>query len=103
MDLCQRKSWTSQNSGKFTILEDKSIQTMMSLVEKGIVDCALADSLSCAQFIGSAIENQQLLSDIFAATPIHVEDNALMVAKDNPDFVDWLKSMELMKYGCKLK
>lgn len=81
-----------KNSGKFTILKDKSIQTMMSLVEKGIVDCALADSLSCAQFIGSAIENQQLLSDIFAATPIHVEDNALMVAKDNPDFVDWLES-----------
>lgn len=77
---------------RFTVLEDKNIQTAMSLVEKGVVDCALADSLSCAQFIENATGGLQPLSDVFKTTPIHVEDNALMVAKGNHDFVEWLES-----------
>ena len=80
------------NPVRFTVFEDTNIQTMMALVEKGTVDCALADSLSCAQFIEASNDGAQPLLDIFATNPIHVEDNSLMIAKDNRDLADWLES-----------
>ena len=80
------------NPVRFTVLEDTNIQTMMSLVEKGIVDCALADSLSCAQFIEASSGGAQPLLDVFATNSIHVEDNSLMIAQDNHDLAEWLET-----------
>lgn len=77
------------SDSRLTVLEDKKIQTMMSLVATGDVDCALGDSLSCAQFIQSS-GMVGTLEDVFASNPIHVEDNCLMVAKGSPEFREWL-------------
>lgn len=91
--------WTyaSENLGlnsypsRFTVLEDKNIQTMMSLVEGDIVDCALADTLSCFQFIENTNKKSPALIDAFKTKPIHVEDNTLMIANNNEDLKDWLE------------
>lgn len=79
------------SSSRLTVLEDKRIQTMMALVDSGDVDCALADSLSCAQFIQNS-GMTETLEDIFCANPVHVEDNCLMLAKGNLAFRDWLSA-----------
>ena len=82
----------AQNPVRFTVLEDANIQTMMLLVASGKVDCALADSLSCAQFIESTNGKKPKLTDVFAMNPIHVEDNSLMIAKGNHDLREWLNT-----------
>ena len=79
----------NDNAPRLTVLEDKSIQTMMTLVVSGNVDCALADSLSCAQYIRNS-GLSAVLEDVFASNPVHVEDNCLMLAKGNMEFRSWL-------------
>jgi ABC-type amino acid transport substrate-binding protein len=77
---------------RFTVLEDKNIQTMMSLVEAGKVDCALADSLSCSQFLVDSRGGAKVLSDVFSSAPLHVEDNSLMIAAGQKALAEWLET-----------
>lgn len=75
---------------KLTVVEDASIQKMMGLVLSGEVDCALADALSCAQFISS--NPVPPLEDVFSGRPIHVEDNALMLSAERTGLAQYLQA-----------
>jgi ABC-type amino acid transport substrate-binding protein len=75
---------------RFTVVADTEITRMMNLVVSRDVDIALADSLSCAQYIEHARAEGNNLLDIFASFPLHVEENSLMIAKDQDDFRCWL-------------
>jgi ABC-type amino acid transport substrate-binding protein len=77
---------------RFTVIEDTQITTMMQLVNSGKVDVAIADSLSCSQYVSQAKDDDIYLKDIFAFSPLHVEDNSLMIAKNQPEFENWLSN-----------
>lgn len=75
---------------RFTVVEDAQITRMMNLVASQDVDIALADSLSCAQYIERVRAQGTDLADTFAQDPLHVEDNSLMIAKEQDDLRGWL-------------
>lgn len=59
----------------------------MNLVKTGEVDVAIADSLSCAQYIARSAGS---LRDVFLRNPLHVEDNSVMIAQNEPELQLWL-------------
>jgi ABC-type amino acid transport substrate-binding protein len=74
---------------RFTVVEHIDIRHMMQLVATGDVDVAIADSLSCAQYIS---RSNSTLRDAFLNCPLQVENNSLMILKSEPTFRDWLNS-----------
>lgn len=72
---------------RFTVVEHTRITQMMNLVSTGEVDIALADSLSCAQFVR---QSGGALCDVFSRRPLHVEENSVMIPKNEIDFKVWL-------------
>lgn len=75
---------------RFTVIEDTQITRMMNLVASQDVDIALADALSCAQYVERARTQGTALMDVFAKVPLHVEDNSLMIAKNQDELREWL-------------
>lgn len=75
---------------RFTVIEDAQITRMMEFVVSREVDVAIADSLSCAQYVERARADGVYLRDVFAQSPLHVEDNSLMIAKGATDLRKWL-------------
>jgi len=75
---------------RFTVIEDAQITRMMEFVVSREVDVAIADSLSCAQYVERACAEGVHLRDAFAQSPLHVEDNSLMIAKGATDLKGWL-------------
>ena len=72
---------------RFTVVEHTHITQMMNLVKSGQVDVAIADSLSCAQYIAGS---DTRLRDVFVKNPLHVEDNSVMIAQNEPELRAWL-------------
>lgn len=72
---------------RFTVVEHTRITQMMNLVQTGEVDVAIADSLSCAQYIARSGGS---LRDVFLKSPLHVEENSAMIAQNEPELKAWL-------------
>jgi ABC-type amino acid transport substrate-binding protein len=89
-EYCERYLNLEEDFARYTVIEDTQITKMMQLVSSGDVDIAIADSLSCAQYVSQAKAKGVYLEDIFAFSPLHVEDNCLMIAKDQTEFRTWL-------------
>jgi ABC-type amino acid transport substrate-binding protein len=89
-EYAERYLSLQQGLSRFTVVEDTQITRMMNLVAWHDVDVALADSLSCAQHVERARDQGTDLVDVFASAPLHIEDNSLMIAKNQDDLKRWL-------------
>jgi Bacterial extracellular solute-binding proteins, family 3 len=74
---------------KFMVLDQVDIQNPAKLVENGLVDVMLADSLSCWLAVQAAQTRNVRLKRVFTKDQLYTCDNGLMIKRDDIELKKW--------------
>jgi len=77
---------------RLKITDTAHIAEIAVFVQHGDADVALADSLSCKNYLESTSASRPVMKQIFRQNPLDICPNGIMIARGQPRLADWLDS-----------